>query len=76
VNVLKGHFGSVKSVAFSNDGSRVVSGFVDCTVQIWNAMTGESEKVLGGHSDRVKSPATEVMLCLGPTTVRSGSGMR
>src|ERR1700730_11457960 len=31
----------VHSVAFSHDGSRVVSGLRDAMVRIWNAMTGE-----------------------------------
>jgi WD40 repeat protein len=35
--------GWVRSVAFSQDGSRVVSGSNDNTVQIWNMMTGESQ---------------------------------
>src|ERR1700761_8402672 len=40
---------SVHAVAFSPDGSRVVTGSSDKTVRIWNVDTGESEKVLTGH---------------------------
>jgi len=40
---LKGHTNSVTSVAFSWDGSRVVSGSYDLTVRIWNATTGVSQ---------------------------------
>jgi hypothetical protein len=45
------------SVAFSQDGSRVVSGSVDKTVRIWNVTTGEAEAELKGHTDWVRSVA-------------------
>jgi WD40 repeat protein len=54
---LKGHTGSVRSVAFAQDGSRVVSGSNDKTVRIWNATTGEVEAELKGHTDSVMSVA-------------------
>ncbi|KAF8972030.1 hypothetical protein BDZ97DRAFT_2070665 [Flammula alnicola] len=47
----------VNSVAFSQDGSQVVSGLDDKTVQIWNAMTGEVQAELKGHTHRVTSVA-------------------
>ena len=47
----------VKSVMFSQDGSRIVSGSYNKTVQIWNATTGEVEAVLKGHMDKVTSVA-------------------
>ena len=37
---MAGHSGFVFSVAFSLDGTRVVSGSVDTRVKIWNAETG------------------------------------
>ena len=37
LHTLKGHDGSVWSVAFSPDGQRVVSGSFDETVKIWDA---------------------------------------
>ena len=40
---LKGHMNYVMSVAFSQDGSQVVSGSVDNTVRIWNVKIGEVE---------------------------------
>ena len=49
--------GVVYGVAFSPDGSRIVSGSDDWTVRIWNVATGESEKELKGHSDWVRSVA-------------------
>ena len=46
--VLKGHSNHVLSVAFSCDGTRVVSGSWDCSVQVWNAATGDIECMLKG----------------------------
>ena len=37
---MMGHWGEVRSVAFSEDGTRVVSGSGDQLVKIWNAVTG------------------------------------
>ena len=47
----------VWSVAFSQDGSRVVSGSSDETVRIWNAKTGEPEALLKGHIGNVRAIA-------------------
>ncbi|KIJ92871.1 hypothetical protein K443DRAFT_42365, partial [Laccaria amethystina LaAM-08-1] len=47
----------VMSVAFSQDGGRVVSGSGDCRVRVWNATTGEVEAELKGHTDSVTSVA-------------------
>ena len=55
--VLIGHSDCVRSVAFSPDGTRVVSGSSDKTVRIWNVNTGEMERVLEGHTDLVFSVA-------------------
>jgi len=46
----------VRSVAFSQDGSWVVSGSND-NVRIWNVTTGEVEAELKGHTSRVNSVA-------------------
>ena len=43
--VLNGHTGWVTSVAFSQDGSQVVSGSGDKTVRIWNVTTGHSQLI-------------------------------
>ena len=51
------HPNSVLSVSFSPDGTRVVSGSYDHSVRIWNAITGEIERVLEGHQDHVISVA-------------------
>jgi len=40
VRTLTGHSGSVISVAFSPDGTRVISGSDDKLVKIWDTETG------------------------------------
>ena len=40
----------VKSVAFSPDGTRVVSGSLDQTAFLWDGLTGERIAALRGHS--------------------------
>ena len=47
----------VMSVAFSQDGSRVISGSYDKIVRIWNVTTGRVEAELKGHTDLVTSVA-------------------
>ncbi len=37
---LKGHTGSVWSVAFSPDGTRILTGSWDKTAKVWDARTG------------------------------------
>ncbi|KAH8601786.1 hypothetical protein B0O99DRAFT_562479, partial [Bisporella sp. PMI_857] len=54
---LEGHWGRVKSVAFSPDGQRVVSGSDDETIRLWDAATGALQQTLKGHSDWVNSAA-------------------
>ncbi|KAH9485862.1 Vegetative incompatibility protein HET-E-1 [Psilocybe cubensis] len=55
IHVLEGHTDSVTSVAFSSDGTKVVSGSADTDIIIWNAITGEEINTLEGHSDWVQS---------------------
>jgi WD40 repeat protein len=54
---LNGHSDSVNSVAFNNNGTRIVSGSRDKTVKIWNAASGDIIKTLLGHSNWVNSVA-------------------
>ncbi|KAF8595073.1 WD40 repeat-like protein, partial [Ceratobasidium sp. AG-I] len=44
-----GHEGVVRAVAFSPDGTRIVSGSEDCTICIWDAHDGApiGEPLLG-----------------------------
>jgi WD40 repeat protein/serine/threonine protein kinase len=46
---LRGHKGGVSSVAFSPDGTRLVSGSFDQTVKVWDAATGQEALALKGH---------------------------
>jgi len=54
---LQGHEGSIKCLAASVDGRRVISGSSDNTVRIWDAETYDCLKVLKGHQDSVNSVA-------------------
>ncbi|MET0166214.1 MAG: WD40 repeat domain-containing protein, partial [Vicinamibacterales bacterium] len=56
-SVQDGHSNSVTSVAFSPDGSRLLSGSDDKTVKLWDAATGQLIRTFEGHSDRVASVA-------------------
>jgi hypothetical protein len=51
---LKGHTDYwVHSVAFSPDGTRIVTGGSDKTAQVWDARTGSPQLKLLGHTDGV-----------------------
>ncbi|MGZ8901902.1 MAG: WD40 repeat domain-containing protein, partial [Limisphaerales bacterium] len=55
IRSLEGHTGRIHSVAFSRDGSRVISGggYQDHSVRVWNLVTGLQSSVLNGHSGAV-----------------------
>ena len=55
--IMKRHRTWVYSVAFSPDGTHVVSGSVDMTVRICDATTGAEVTRMEGHSDTVNSVA-------------------
>ena len=55
---LRGHDNWVRSVAFSPDGARIVSGSHDKTVRVWDAVLGnELIPPLRGHTNTVQSVA-------------------
>ena len=43
----------VNSVAFSTDGTRIVSGSDDKSVRVWDVLMGEQLNVLNGHTELV-----------------------
>ena len=47
----------VFSVAFSKDGTKIVSGSEDNSVQVWDTSTGAALQNLNGHTNRVNSVA-------------------
>eukprot|EP00741_Cyanophora_paradoxa_P023274 tig00000254_g22481.t1 len=53
VHVLRGHRGAVLGVAFSDDGSLLVSASADKTLKIWRTDRGLSRTALLGHTDEV-----------------------
>ena len=64
----------IMSVAFSPNGTQVISGARDPTVRLWDAAIGALLKTLKGHSSYVSSAAfspngTQVVDILGDETV-------
>ncbi len=53
--VFTGHEGHVESVAYSPDGTRIVSGSHDQTVRVWDANHGHQILCLTGHGQSVNS---------------------
>jgi WD40 repeat protein len=57
LQTLEGHSDGVSSVAFSPDGTQIVSGSYDKTVRLWDTVTGAALQTLEGHSGLVRSVA-------------------
>jgi WD40 repeat protein len=47
----------VIAVAFSPDGKQVASSLWDMTIKLWDATTGDCQKILAGHSSQVTAVA-------------------
>ena len=54
---MEGHKYGVSSVAYSPDGTKIVSGSTDNTIKIWDTNTGECLQTLMGHSKSVYAVA-------------------
>jgi tetratricopeptide (TPR) repeat protein len=50
---IPAHYSAVKSVAFSPDGARLLTGAFDDTVKIWDTRSGRPLGALPGHAGRV-----------------------
>jgi WD40 repeat protein len=76
IGVFEGHTDWVWSVAFSQDGRRIVSGSHDNTIRVWDAETGEVVAgPLQGHTNSVRSVAfsqdgSRIVSCSGDATIR------
>jgi len=55
--IYHGHTDGVQTVAWSPDSNRVVSGSIDKTVQVWDAITGEHVAIYRGHTGIVNTVA-------------------
>ena len=69
IAVLSGHTDTVLSLAFSSDGTSLVSGSSDKTIKLWDMQTGGVVKTFEGHTGCVLS----VSISVDCTTIISGS---
>lgn len=51
--LLKGHKNVTDGLAFSSDGSRLISGCKDDTARIWDVRTQKTLHILKGHKDNI-----------------------
>ncbi|MFT5327938.1 MAG: WD40 repeat protein/serine/threonine protein kinase, partial [Planctomycetaceae bacterium] len=54
---LDGHNGPVRTVAFSQDGLRIISGSQDNTIRLWDSEGGQLLKSFRGHDGAVRTVA-------------------
>ena len=67
--VLSGHYDQVESLAFSLDGTLLVSGSRDRTTKLWDVQTGGVVKTFYGHTEWIDS----VSISADNTMIASGS---
>jgi WD40 repeat protein len=56
-DILTGHTGSVRAVAFNHDGTMLATGSYDTTARIWDPAQGRHLRTLAGHKDWVRDVA-------------------
>ena len=52
---LRGHTDAIWSVAFSRDGTKIVTASSDRTARVWDVATRKSIAELRGHNDVIRS---------------------
>src|ERR1700683_4621170 len=57
LRTMEGHSGGIRSVAFSPDGTRIVSGSYDKTLRLWDAVSGAHLNTFRGHTHNIQSVA-------------------
>jgi len=57
IRTFTGHAGDVNAVAYSPDGTRIVSGSDDKTLKVWDASSGAELATLAGHAGDVNAVA-------------------
>jgi len=57
LRTFRGHTSGVGSVAFSLDGTRVLTGSGDETANLWDAETGQELRTFSGHASGISSVA-------------------
>jgi WD40 repeat protein len=75
LRTLHGHTSRVRSVAFSPDGRRILTGSNDRTARTWDAETGRELVTFTGHRSAIDSVAfspdgTRILMCGGDETAR------
>lgn len=53
--LLRGHKDFINCVEMSRDGDLLISGCADSTIKVWDLSSGECNRTLRGHSDKVTS---------------------
>ena len=53
IRLLKGHTNVIFDIAFSPDGSQLISGGGDFTARIWDVRSGRNLHILEGHTDSI-----------------------
>ena len=57
LRLLTGHTDLIRTLAFSPDGTAIVTASADRTARVWDAATGSVRSVLHGHTDTVIAAA-------------------